>query len=156
MHPDYPREAQDLGAELGARADPDVLEVLAVQAQTAARSRDDNHVGTEHVVLGLFRSGPNPATIALERCGITHDVFAAVLDDLLGPSPAGPIPYTPRAMMIGGLATLAADAAGEEFVSVRHLIGVVRESHRWDEHHASGPHHLRSAAETAGILARRR
>lgn len=151
VHPDYVREAQELSARLNERAGPEVLQVLTEHAQAAARELDDNHTGTEHIVLGLFRNGPNAATAILEQHGITDEVFRSVLDDEPGPSPSGPIPYTVRAMMIGGQATMAADSESANEVGLRHLLaGVVHESQRWSTQHAWGPHHLRRAAETAG------
>jgi ATP-dependent Clp protease ATP-binding subunit ClpA len=151
VHEEYLSQAQELGGRLRGRADATLQEVLTVHAQAGARELDDNHVGTEHVVLALLLQGDNAAAEVLTEAGITVSSFKEVLDDEAGPSPAGPIPYTTRAVMIGGLAVDAADQRGHGPVEPLHLLlGVVAESARWDRQHAWGPHHLRNAAEAAG------
>jgi ATP-dependent Clp protease ATP-binding subunit ClpA len=130
--------------ELGALA-TSVIEAAAAEA----RKRDDNHLGTEHLVLGLFGVADNVARRALESLGITRDIFAAQLAPEPGPSPTGAIPLTPRAQMIVGLAGI--EAAGEA-VEPEHLLrGVIRESEKWQGSGLPGPHHLRAAARAVGV-----
>ena len=69
-------------------------------AESKARGLDDNHVGTEHIVLAFFGLGHGVATHALESLGVTRELFAAQLHEEPGPSPSGTIPLTPRARMI--------------------------------------------------------
>jgi hypothetical protein len=101
-------------------------------------------------VLGIYLQGSSQALKVLESQGISMALFESVLDDEPGPSPDRTIPYTVRAMMIGGLAVAEAERFGSHAVNDIHLLlGAVAESRRWERQHAWGPHHLRTAAERA-------
>jgi hypothetical protein len=118
-------------------------------AQAQSRQLEDNHVGTQHNVLGVVSADSETAE-ALARAGITEDLFRAQLFDEPGPSPRGTIPLTPRAKMILGLAQPAAGADGGR-ISPRHLmLGVIAESRDWRLRGFDGPHHLEQAATAAG------
>jgi ATP-dependent Clp protease ATP-binding subunit ClpA len=118
------------------------------EAQRQSRQLDDNHVGTEHIVLGVLAADHDVAG-TLARNGITEKVFRAQLFEEPGPSPDGHIPLTPRAQMILGLARSA--AAGSGAISPRHLmLGVIAESRDWRSRGFDGPHHLEQAATAAG------
>src|SRR5580658_7127228 len=119
------------------------------EAQRQSRQLDDNHVGTEHIVLGVLAADRDIAGM-LARSGITETVFRAQLFEEPGPSPDGHIPLTLRAQMILGLArSAAADDGGA--ISPRHLIlGVIAESSDWRKRGFDGPHHLEQAAAAAG------
>jgi len=67
-----------------------------VRAEDEARARDDNHIGTEHLVLGLYSLGDTAARRILEALRITRRIFEAQLKDEEGESPPGRIPLTPR------------------------------------------------------------
>ena len=118
-------------------------------AQTQSRQLDDNHVGTEHIVLGVLATDREIAD-TLAGIGVTENVFRAQLFDEPGPSPNGKIPLTVRAQMILGLAhSAAADDGGA--ISPRHLmLGVIAESRDWCQRGFDGPHHLEEAATAAG------
>ena len=125
---------------------------LLALAEAEARARDDNHVGTEHLVLGLYALGETTARRALESLGISRQVFVRQLECEEGPSPSGAIPLTPRARMILGLAGVEATAAVSSEVQPEHLLlGVIRESEKWQASGQAGPHHLRAAAEVVGV-----
>jgi ATP-dependent Clp protease ATP-binding subunit ClpC len=112
---------------------------------------DENHVGTEHVVLGLLADHEGIAATALTSLGITRRVFLRQLHEEKGDSPVGRIPITPRALKIIALAGVEADHFGHRFISTGHvLLGVVRESEEWAASGKAGPHHLQKAAETVG------
>jgi len=49
-------------------------------AQAQSRQLDDNHVGTEHIVLGVLTADSKTAR-ALAAAGITEDLFRAQLFD---------------------------------------------------------------------------
>jgi ATP-dependent Clp protease ATP-binding subunit ClpA len=118
-------------------------------AQARSRQLDDNHVGTEHIVLGVLATDRETAG-ALAGAGVTEDLFRAQLFDEPGPSPKGTIPLTPRAKMILGLARPAA-AGDRGEISPRHLmLGVIAESRNWRLRGFDGPHHLEKAATAAG------
>jgi ATP-dependent Clp protease ATP-binding subunit ClpC len=117
-------------------------------AQAQSRRLDDNHVGTEHIVLGVLATDSEIAH-TLAETGITEDVFRAQLYGEPGPSPAGTIPLTPRAQMILGFAR-SAGAAGEGTITPRHLmLGVIAESRDWHKRGFTGPYHLEKAATAA-------
>jgi len=143
-------------AEALLRADPPKLSALTAslleRAEAEARARDDNHVGTEHLVLGLYALGETTARRALESLGISRQVFTGQLECEEGPSPSGVIPLTPRARMIIGLAGVEARGAASGEVQPEHLLlGVIRESEKWRVSGQAGPHHLRAAAEAVGV-----
>jgi ATP-dependent Clp protease ATP-binding subunit ClpC len=122
------------------------------RAEAEARARDDNHVGTEHLVLGLYALGDTTARRVLESLGISRQVFADQLECEEGPCPSGVIPLTPRAQMIIGLAGVEAAGAASGEVHPEHLLlGVIRESEKWQAAGQAGPHHLRAAAEAVGV-----
>jgi ATP-dependent Clp protease ATP-binding subunit ClpA len=148
---DYVREAEAL-----LRRGPPKLSALTAtlleRAEAEARERDDNHVGTEHLVLGLYALGETTARRALELLGITRQVFADHLQCEAGPSPSGAIPLTPRARLIIGLAGVEALGAASGEVQPAHLLlGVIRESEKWHAAGMAGPHHLRVAAQAVGV-----
>jgi hypothetical protein len=104
------------------------------------------------LVLGLYALGETNARRALESLGICRQAFADQLECEAGPSPSGEIPLTPRARMILGLAGVEAARAGAGEVQPEHLLlGVIRESEKWQATGRAGPHHLRVAAETVGV-----
>src|SRR5262245_56414935 len=104
---EYVREAEAFLGGAPPKLSP-LAACLLEQAQAEARARDDNHVGTEHLVLGLYALGDTAARRVLEALGISRQVFADQLQCEAGPSPSGEIPLTPRARMIIGLAGLEA------------------------------------------------
>ena len=78
-------------------------------AERAAWELDDNHVGTEHFVLGILANAKGAGALALAALGVTKSDFLAVLDVEPGPSPRGAVPLTPRANRILDLAVKHAD-----------------------------------------------
>lgn len=145
----YVREAEALAYQARDHLGSGSRQCL-IEAQNQARALDDNHVGTEHIVLGVMAADPATAD-ALVACGITRELFMAQLVEEEGPSPEGPIPYTPRSMMIAGLGLRAAQAEQVDDILPRHLLlGAIEESRDWDRRGYLGPHHLASAASAAG------
>jgi len=146
----YARDAKALERPALSRLSP-VSGRLLEEAEFQARALDDNHVGTEHIMLAIYALGARAATKALESLGVTREVFAAQLYEESGSSPSGSIPLTPRSRMIVALAGAEATRMGAKPVEPEHiLLGVIRESQRWEAAGMSGPHHLRAAAEGAG------
>jgi ATP-dependent Clp protease ATP-binding subunit ClpA len=146
--PEYARQAVAAGAEAVKHLTAASKQCLDA-AQTQSRQLDDNHVGTEHIVLGVLAADRDIAA-ALAKTGITEDVFRTQLFDEPGPSPEGKIPLTVRAMMILGFARSAAAGDGGA-ISPRHLmLGVIAESRDWRKRGFDGPHHLEEAATAAG------
>jgi ATP-dependent Clp protease ATP-binding subunit ClpA len=148
---EYGREAEALVHAAWTRLSPQTADLLE-RAQAEARGRDDNHVGTEHLVLGLYALGETAARRALEALNIGRQVFADQLERESGSSPRGNIPLTPRARMIIGLAGVEATRRGADAIQPEHiLLGVIRESEKWEAIGGIGPHHLRSAAAAARV-----
>ena len=124
---------------------------LLAESESQARGRDDDHVGTEHIVLGIYAFEQAAAARVLAALGVTREIFGLQLHDEPGPSPPRAIPLTPRARMIVCLASIEADRRGSQLVEPEHiLLGVIRESERWEAIGIGGPHHLRAAADAAG------
>jgi ATP-dependent Clp protease ATP-binding subunit ClpA len=147
---EYAREAKALERPALRRLSS-VSRRLLEEAQSQARTLDDNHVGTEHIVLAIYALGTRAATKALESLGVTRELFAAQLHEEPGSSPSGNIPLTLRSRMIVALAGAEAGWMGSEPVEPEHiLLGVIRESQRWEAAGISGPHHLRATAEATG------
>ena len=71
-----------------------------VLAQDEARTLRHNHIGTEHLLLGLMREEPGVAARVLHESGMdlhaVRDQVRAVVGEVDSPSP-GPIPFTPGA-----------------------------------------------------------
>jgi hypothetical protein len=118
-------------------------------AQAQSRQLADNHVGTEHIVLGVLAADSETAQ-AFAGVGITEDLFRAQLFDEPGPSPSGAIPLTSRAKMILGFAQPAAAGDSGEIFPRHLMLGVIAESRDWRLRGFDGPHHLEKAATAAG------
>ncbi len=119
------------------------------EAERQSRCLDDNHVGTEHIILAVMAVDPSVARV-LASNGVTEEVFRAQLFAESGPSPAGHIPLTPRAQMILGFARSAA-ISDDDSITPKHLmLGVIAESQDWQGRGFDGPQHLSTAATTAG------
>ncbi len=148
--PEYATAAPEGAARASRHFSPDVREVPA-RALAEARAADDNHVGTEHVVLGILARPQCLGARALLQRGITRRVFVAQRHQEEGRSPAGRIPHTPRMDRIIAVAGEIAEVRGNECVTSLHLLlGVVAESEEWQASGRGGPHHLREAARAVG------
>src|SRR3712207_4342367 len=77
--------------------------VAVVLAQEQARQLRHNHIGTEHLLLGLLAEGEGIAARALASAGITLDTARAEIQQIVGcgtATPKGHIPFTPRAKKV--------------------------------------------------------
>lgn len=146
--PEYAREAAAAAGRAIEHLTPAGKRCLDA-AQAQSRQLDDNHVGTEHIVLGVLAADSKIAE-ALAGVGVTEDLFRAQLYDEPGPSPSGTIPLTPRANMILGLAQPAAAGDGGKIFPRHLMLGVIAESRDWRLRGFDGPHHLEEAATAAG------
>jgi ATP-dependent Clp protease ATP-binding subunit ClpA len=102
-----------------------------VFAQDEARRLGHNHIGTEHLLLGLLQEGDGLASQSLGRLGISlADVRADVLQ-IVGQgtdTPSGHIPFTPRSKKVLELSLREALEFGHNYIGTEHiLLGLVRE-----------------------------
>jgi ATP-dependent Clp protease ATP-binding subunit ClpC len=105
---------------------------VVVLAQDEARSLKHNYIGTEHLLLGLFREEEGIAARVLESLGITLDEVRAQVARLVGEGDetvGGQIPFTPRAKKVLELSMREALSLGHNFIGTEHiLLGVAREN----------------------------
>jgi len=100
-------------------------------AQEEARERGHDHIGTEHILLGLLRVPEGVAARALESFGISPEAVVAKVEEIVGRgqgSPGGHIPFTPRSKKVLELALREALQLGHNYIGTEHvLLGLVRE-----------------------------
>lgn len=95
-----------------------------------ARALGHDHVGTEHLLLGLT-SGDGIAAHALRRLGVGHDAVRGHVEEIIGagegPGPAR-APFTPRTKKILELAVREAIRLKDDRVRSEHLLlALIRE-----------------------------
>jgi hypothetical protein len=97
-------------------------------AQEAARSLGDDHVGTEHVLLGLLAVERGGAARVLTALGIEADAVRGRVEEGPG-SPAGQLPFAPQTKKALELSLREALALGHNHIGTEHvLLGLIRES----------------------------
>jgi len=105
--------------------------VVVVQAQEEARRLRHDHIGTEHLLLGLLAEGDGLGAQALQGAGITLDAARAEVEKILGcgrGTPKGHIPFTPRAKKVLELGLREAFKLGHNYIGTEHiLLGLLRE-----------------------------
>jgi Clp amino terminal domain, pathogenicity island component len=104
---------------------------VVVLAQEEARHLNHNHIGTEHILLGLVHGEDGPGAIALARLGITLEGARAEVVEIVGrgaEEPASHIPFTPRAKKVLELSLREALQLGHNYIGTEHiLLGLIRE-----------------------------
>ncbi|HEY3764143.1 MAG TPA: Clp protease N-terminal domain-containing protein [Gaiellales bacterium] len=105
---------------------------VVVLAQDEARTLSHDHIGTEHLLLGLLRLEEGIAAQILAGLGVTVGAVRAQVARIVGPGAGdvtGQIPFTPRAVRVLELAKREALSSGEEHIGAVHiLLGLVREN----------------------------
>ncbi|QLH24205.1 ATP-dependent Clp protease ATP-binding subunit [Streptomyces sp. Rer75] len=98
--------------------------------QESARKLNHNHLGTEHILLGLF-AVEGVAVTALHNLGISHDAVREQLIRTAGfgtKPPTDSIPFTVRAKKALELALKDALTLGHNYIGTEHLLlGLMRE-----------------------------
>ena len=106
---------------------------VVVLAQEEARLLRHNYVGTEHILLGLVYEGEGVAAKALESLGLSLQEVRRQVIEITGhgqDTPAGRIPFTPRAKKALELSLREALALGHTYIGTEHLLlGMLREEH---------------------------
>ena len=104
---------------------------VAVLAQEEARMLRHDHIGTEHILLGLIREGEGVAAKALESLGISLEAVRQHVGGITGQgqqAPSGHIPFTPRAKKVLELSLREALQLGHNYIGTEHiLLGLIRE-----------------------------
>ena len=100
-------------------------------AQRAAGELGHSYVGTEHLLLGLFREEEGMAHRLLAGAGVTDQALCAAIRAGAGGAIPGADPVqglTPRARRVVELAVEEAQRCAERYVSTEHLLsGILRE-----------------------------
>jgi ATP-dependent Clp protease ATP-binding subunit ClpA len=103
-----------------------------VAAQDEARLLGHNHIGSEHLLLGLLDVPGGVALHVLESAGITAEAARVQLEEIAGSgskSPKGHIPFTPRAKKVLELSLREALDQGKSYIGTEHiLLAVIRDS----------------------------
>ena len=104
---------------------------VAVLAQEEARMLHHDHIGTEHILLGLLREGEGVAATALESLGISLEAVRQQVEEIIGQgqqAPSGHIPFTPRAKKVLELSLREALQLGHNYIGTEHiLLGLIAE-----------------------------
>jgi ATP-dependent Clp protease ATP-binding subunit ClpC len=91
-----------------------------------------NHLGTEHLLLGLLRGGEGTAAArVLESAGITLDAARREVAEIIGRGEAessGHIPFTPRAKKVLEISMQESARLGHRYIGTGHvLLGLIVE-----------------------------
>ncbi len=95
-----------------------------VLAQEEATLLEHDHIGTEHILLGLLRETDGAAASALTSLGVSLDGARASVEsaDGRGPGAAGHIPFTPEAKRTLELALREALQLGHDYIGTGHIL----------------------------------
>src|SRR5262245_10642399 len=104
---------------------------VVVLAQEEARLAEHEHIGTEHILLGLLAGGSGVGYQALTAEGISLEAVRGQVEQLVGQgdsTPSGHIPFTPRAKKVLELSLREALQLGHNYIGTEHvLLGLIRE-----------------------------
>ncbi|ALN15205.1 MAG: ATP-dependent Clp protease ATP-binding subunit [Acidipropionibacterium acidipropionici] len=104
---------------------------VVVLAQDEAKALNHNYIGTEHLLLGLISEGEGVAAKALESLDISLEAVRAQVEEIIGHgnnTPAGHIPFTPRAKKVLELSLREALQMNHSYIGTEHiLLGLIRE-----------------------------
>jgi predicted metal-dependent phosphoesterase TrpH len=101
-----------------------------VLAADEARLLGHDHIGTEHILLGILNEGGGIAASALTSLGITLDAARTQVATIAEPGPAPPehIPFTTRAKRSLELALREALQLGYDYIGTEHvLLGLIHD-----------------------------
>ena len=102
-------------------------------ARHEARTLGHDHIGTEHILLGLIEEGRGVGTTALTSMGINLDEMRQAVQDSIGrgaqpPRESEHIPFSPQAKKALELSLREANQLGHNYIGTEHiLLGVIRE-----------------------------
>jgi Clp amino terminal domain, pathogenicity island component len=84
-----------------------------------------NHIGSEHLLLGLLHEQGGTAADVLRSAGITVEAARSQVEELAGPgdkSPSGHIPFTQRAKKILELSLREALEQKKSYIGTEHIL----------------------------------
>lgn len=96
-----------------------------VLAQEEARMLGHNHIGSEHLLLGLLHEQGGAAAVVLGSAGITVEAARSQVGELAGPgdkAPSGHIPFTQRAKKILELSLREALEQKKSYIGTEHIL----------------------------------
>jgi hypothetical protein len=100
-------------------------------AQEEARRLEHDHIGTEHVLLGLLGESEGIGAKALVALGMSLEAVRADVERTIGRgkgAPAGHIPFAPRAKKVLELSLREALKLHHNYIGTEHIVlGLVRE-----------------------------
>ncbi len=98
---------------------------VVVTAQEEARMLGHNHIGSEHLLLGLLHEESGVTARVLAASGITVEAARTQVEELAGPrskSPSGHIPFTQRARKVLELSLREALEQKSRFIGTEHIL----------------------------------
>jgi hypothetical protein len=105
---------------------------VVVFAQDEARALWHNHIGTEHLLLGLLREEQGVAAAVLASLGVGIEETRAKVAEIVGMGESvtgGQIPFTPRAKKVLELSLREAMSHGHSYIATEHiLLGLVSQN----------------------------
>jgi ATP-dependent Clp protease ATP-binding subunit ClpC len=99
--------------------------MAVVAAGEASRTRNHDHIGTEHLLLGLIANAEDPVTETLRACGGEPSVLHASVDDIRPdgqPANREHIPFTPKAKQTLERSLEEAQRHNHHHVDAEHLL----------------------------------
>jgi ATP-dependent Clp protease ATP-binding subunit ClpC len=104
---------------------------VVVLAQEEARMLNHDHIGTEHILLGLIHEGEGVACRALRSLGVSLEAVRGRVQETVGEgtsAPTGHITFTPRAKKVLELSLKECQQLGHHYIGTEHiLLGLIRE-----------------------------
>ena len=105
---------------------------VIIYAKEEAERRQNDYLGTEHLLLGLIREQDGLPVVILKKMGISVEEVRVEVERNLPPATNiltfGDIPFTPRAKKVLELAIEEARLLGHNYIGSEHLLlGLIRE-----------------------------
>lgn len=97
---------------------------VVILAQEESRILRHDHIGTEHLLLGILRTPGAPVAVVLADHGVTVEATRARVVEILGQGHKqrpGQLPFTPRAKNVLELSLRESLARGHEIVAPLHI-----------------------------------
>ncbi len=104
---------------------------VVVNAQDESRSYNHDHIGSEHLLLGLLRDSDGLAARVARTFGITQDAVRQHVEEVIvrgEDAPSGHIPFDADAKLVLELALREAKDLGHNYIGTEHiLLGLIRQ-----------------------------